>query len=338
LENGPDPPTAIAPRNRETIFLSRKRESGEREWKEERGSGAARERRTTGDWSVSPDLSLRGWFIAALLLLAATCPAANKAGSGLPPGSLAPAFALPDIHGRQVRLDEYRGQIVVLNFWAFWCDTWKAEMPHLQELIPRQEELGFHLVAVSVDGTRLPEFQKCTARSKAPFPVLLDVGGQVCARYKVAHVPTVVIIDRAGRVRYTASGYPGNHVILRELRKLASMNAWRSQAGSLKTGRSAQPSARPPLRPAAARMPLAMSSRVPPLSLSSQRRTFLPYERRTVAPRVVAGGPARTSVVAGTSEAGSRQVGRPQHVRIADEVGAAQVAAGKISAPEISAR
>src|SRR5207302_1698894 len=96
--------------------------------------------------------------IVALLLLAAACPAANKAGSGLPPGSLAPAFALPDIHGRQVRLDDYRGQVVVLNFWAFWCDTWKAEMPHLQELIPQQEELGFRLIAISVDGTRLPEF------------------------------------------------------------------------------------------------------------------------------------------------------------------------------------
>jgi peroxiredoxin len=161
-------------------------------------------------------------LVAALLLLAAACPAANKVGSVLTPGSLAPAFALPDIHGRQVRLDDYRGQIVILNFWAFWCDTWKAEMPHLQELIPQQEELGFRLVAISVDGTRLPEFRKRTAGIRIPFPVLLDVGGQVCARYKVACVPTVVIIDRVGRVRYAACGYPGNHVVLREVRKLAS--------------------------------------------------------------------------------------------------------------------
>jgi peroxiredoxin len=145
-------------------------------------------------------------------------------------GSPAPNFALPDIHGKQVRLDDYRGQVVVLNFWAFWCDTWKAEMPHLQELISQQEELGFRLVAVSVDGTRLPEFRKRTGGGKTPFPVLMDVGGHVCALYKIAHVPTLVIIDRAGRVRYTATGYPGNHVVLRELRKLASTNAGRSQA------------------------------------------------------------------------------------------------------------
>jgi peroxiredoxin len=123
-----------------------------------------------------------------------------------------------------VRLDDYRGRIVFLNFWAFWCDTWKAEMPHLHALIPQQDELGFRLIAISVDGTRLPEFQNRTAGGKFPFPVLLDVGGQVSARYQVAHVPTVVIIDRAGRARYTATGYPGNHVVLRELRKLAAPN------------------------------------------------------------------------------------------------------------------
>jgi peroxiredoxin len=159
-----------------------------------------------------------------LLLVPAVCPAAERAVSQLVPGSPAPSFVLPDTQGKQVRLDDYRGQVVVLNFWAFWCDTWKAEMPHLQELIAQQEELGFRLVAVSVDGTRLPEFRKRFPGGQSPFPILLDVGGQVRARYKVAYVPTVVIIDRAGRVRFTACGYPGNHVVLRELRKLGSTN------------------------------------------------------------------------------------------------------------------
>jgi peroxiredoxin len=161
----------------------------------------------------------------ALLLLLALCPATLAVTSpvnGPQLGSAAPAFSLPDIHGKLVSLDDYRGHVVVLNFWAFWCDTWKAEMPHLQELIGRQDELGFRLVAVSVDGTRLSEFQHRTADGKVPFPVLMDIGGQVRTKYGVAHVPTVVIIDRMGRVRYTAYGYPGNYVVLRELRKLAS--------------------------------------------------------------------------------------------------------------------
>jgi peroxiredoxin len=150
------------------------------------------------------------------------CGVANETAPGLTAGSASPEFALPDILGRQVRLRDYRGQVVVLNFWAFWCDTWKAEMPHLLELVGWQGELGFRLIAISVDGTRLPAFRARTGGGQVPFPVLTDVGGAVGARYNVAHVPTVVIIDRVGRVRYSASGYPGNHVILSELRKLTS--------------------------------------------------------------------------------------------------------------------
>src|SRR5260370_35370887 len=118
-----------------------------------------------------------------MLLLAVTCQASHKEGSGRSltvAARPAPAFALPDVQGRQVRLDDYRGQIVVLNFWAFWCDTWKAEMPHRQELIPRQEDLGFPLVAVMVDGTRLPEFRKPTAGMRIPFPRLSDMAGDSC--------------------------------------------------------------------------------------------------------------------------------------------------------------
>jgi len=160
--------------------------------------------------------------LSLLLALRPAAVAAAKPASGPPVGGAAPAFSLPDINGRQVSLESYRGKVVVLNFWAFWCDTWKAEMPHLRELMDRQDELGFCLVAISVDGTRLGEFQRRTGGGRAPFPVLMDVGGQVRTRYGVAHVPTVVIIDRAGRVRYAAYGYPGNYVLLRELRKLAS--------------------------------------------------------------------------------------------------------------------
>ena len=163
--------------------------------------------------------------IALLMLLSPTAPrvgAMGRSGGGPPPGSAAPAFALPDTHGSLHSLDDYRGQVVMLNFWAFWCDTWKAEMPSLKEMAGRQDDLGFQMLAISVDGTRLPEFQGHTQGGHVPFPVLLDSGRQVTARYHVSHVPTVVIIDRWGRVRYTAYGYPGNQVILSVLRRLES--------------------------------------------------------------------------------------------------------------------
>ena len=136
-------------------------------------------------------------------------------------GSIAPLFDLPDISGKRLRLDEYRGRTVVLNFWAFWCDTWKAEMPHLRELAKRQDELNFRIVAISVDGTRLPEFAPA-ASAENRFPVALDVGGQVSGQYGIAHVPTVVILDPQGRVQYTCVAWPGNQLILNRLRALSS--------------------------------------------------------------------------------------------------------------------
>ncbi len=154
------------------------------------------------------------------LLLCAIGSARAQPPNGPPVGSQAPSFVLPDVQGRPVHLEDYKGHILILNFWAFWCDTWKAEMPSLEELAGRQEELNFRLAAVSVDGTRLSEFARRTG-STVPFPVLLDAGGRVSARYRVHHVPTLVIIGPDGGVRFTAYGYPGNAVVRRELRKIA---------------------------------------------------------------------------------------------------------------------
>ena len=152
-----------------------------------------------------------------------TAPSRNggpRIGSNGPPlGTAAPDFSLLDVQGKQFRLADYRGKTVVLNFWAFWCDTWKAELPSLRELAKRQQDMSFTLLAASVDGTRLSEFQRHTAGA-VPFPVLMDVGGQVTDRYRVRHVPTVVIIAPDGTVRFAVAGYPGNFVVLRELRRI----------------------------------------------------------------------------------------------------------------------
>jgi peroxiredoxin len=141
---------------------------------------------------------------------------------GPPIGSLAQPFALPGINGNVVKLAEYRGRVVVLNFWAFWCDTWKAEMPNLRELSGEQDELEFSILSISVDGSRLAEFRDRIDGGQTPFPVLLDSDSSVSTAYRIAHVPTVVIIDGSGRVRFTAYGYPGNHVILGEIRRVES--------------------------------------------------------------------------------------------------------------------
>jgi peroxiredoxin len=143
----------------------------------------------------------------------------------------APAFDLAEVSGRRIRLDDLRGKAVLLNFWAFWCDTWKAEMPDLRALAARQADLNFQIVSISVDGTRLPEFGPAQARS---FPVALDIGGEVTRAYGVEHVPTVILIDAEGRIRYRCVAWPGSQTILNELRKQAGAPA--QEAGVANAG------------------------------------------------------------------------------------------------------
>lgn len=169
------------------------------------------------------------WLGVLLLAISVCLPAhaqaavplgADAPAFTLPLGAKAPAFTLPDTEGRARFLSEWAGRPVVLNFWAFWCDTWKAELPSLRELAADQPALGFALVAISVDGTRVPEFMRQRG-APTPFPALLDMQSRVSRAYGVAHVPTVIILDAEGRVRYTHIGYPGNDAVRSVLRRLA---------------------------------------------------------------------------------------------------------------------
>lgn len=158
-------------------------------------------------------------LLLAALILASLTPCHAAPAPGLPRGKPAPAFQLFDIHGKEYRLADFKGKPTVINFWAFWCDTWKEELPHLAELAGRQHDMGFRIVAISVDGTRLREFRKRTG-GKLPYPVLLDVGGKVSAKYQITGVPTVVILDSAGRVQSFRVGCQSAAVLLDTLRGL----------------------------------------------------------------------------------------------------------------------
>ncbi|HEV2474795.1 MAG TPA: TlpA disulfide reductase family protein [Chthonomonadales bacterium] len=177
--------------------------------------------------------------IACRSNLAAAPQATSRLNTAARP--TAKQFTLPDSHGATLRLPANDGRILVLNFWAFWCDTWKAEMPHLKELARRQNALRFQLVCVSVDGTRLEGFENAAGRS-LPFPVLLDAGGNVTRAYNVQHVPTVIVIDPEDHIRFRWTGYPGNGPVLREIRKCISAEELHASAtaGAVTKGTSAR--------------------------------------------------------------------------------------------------
>ncbi len=121
----------------------------------------------------------------------------------------APDFDLAVMDGGRIKLSELKGQVVMVNFWATWCGPCREEMPHLEALYQRYSDLGFTLLGVNVeeDSSGADEF---LAETPVSFPILFDPGNDVSELYDVVAMPSTVMIDREGNMRYIHHGYkPG---------------------------------------------------------------------------------------------------------------------------------
>ncbi len=157
-----------------------------------------------------------GW----LLLL---CCAAGPAQAAAAEPVLAPDFALKADSGRNLRLREMRGQVVMLNFWATWCGPCREEMPKLEQLHRKYGKTGFVLLGINIDD-KPANAVGMAKKLGVTFPILFDKDKQVSKLYKVDAMPSTLLIDRDGKTRYLHRGYkPGYETTyqtqLRELLK-----------------------------------------------------------------------------------------------------------------------
>ncbi len=147
-------------------------------------------------------------FFAAAALVCATALAADASGNSQ--GKAAPDFTLDSRTGKPVSLAQYKGQVVMLNFWASWCGPCKQEMPLLEDIQKKYGKLGFTLIGVNVE----PDSKAANAvLEKIPvsFPVVYDTESKVSKAYDVSGMPASVFIDRKGQVRLLHRGYkPGD--------------------------------------------------------------------------------------------------------------------------------
>ncbi len=141
-------------------------------------------------------------------LLVSAFAATALASSGLE-GQAAPDFALKSSTGENLRLSEYRGDVVMINFWATWCGPCRQEMPILDELYNRYQRVGFNLLGVNIDDDSRKAMQMIEELG-VDFPVLFDSKKEVSKLYNVEAMPVTVLVDRDGEVRYVHHGYkPG---------------------------------------------------------------------------------------------------------------------------------
>jgi len=122
----------------------------------------------------------------------------------------APDFTLKSLEGTNLRLDEYKGQVVLINFWASWCGPCRQELPLLDRINERYRDAGFAVLGVNVEGTMGPA-SDMAKKAGVNFPVLVDENQRVSEMYDLEAMPTSVVVDRDGVVKYVHRGYkPGD--------------------------------------------------------------------------------------------------------------------------------
>ena len=143
-----------------------------------------------------------------VLVLASLAPLAIAASSSGPAAN----FTLKSASGENIRLSEYRGQVVLLNFWASWCGPCRQEMPELDVLHQKYESLGFTVFGVNVEQDR-KSADKILRDIPVSFPILFDDQNAVSELYDVDAMPVTVLVDRNGDIRFMHRGYkPGYEI------------------------------------------------------------------------------------------------------------------------------
>ncbi len=133
-----------------------------------------------------------------------------------------PEFSLPGVSAEPVRLSDHGGDVVLVNFFASWCAPCREELPILDRLHQRYQRLGFSVVGVNVDKDRAAA-DALLERMPVSFPVGFDTTSTVSKQFGVDAMPSTVLIDRAGKVRFVHRGYqPGyeDHYV-KQIRQLA---------------------------------------------------------------------------------------------------------------------
>ena len=138
---------------------------------------------------------------------------------GLNKNQIAPNFQLTTLDGQEVSLTDYRGQRVMLNFWATWCPPCRAEMPDMQQFYQKEDItiLAINLTASEKNEDVVVEF---VDELGLTFPILMDKEADVVNSYQVQAYPTTYMIDSEGRIQFITQGPMNHDQMLQQLTKM----------------------------------------------------------------------------------------------------------------------
>ncbi len=142
--------------------------------------------------------------------------AAAPDGVGVKVGKIAPDFMVTDLGGKVVRLSDFRGQPVMVNFWATWCPPCRAEAPEIENIYRERQGQGLAILGVSMDddATAVPGF---VSQFGLTFPIAVDADSRVADLYRVDSIPMTFFIDKNGVIRDIQLGQMDRNIILKKL-------------------------------------------------------------------------------------------------------------------------
>ena len=167
-----------------------------------------------------PPVKLKTWQVVAIALLALFTifitwrvkrlekSVLSRTSASVMISQSAPEFTLTALNGDTVSLADYRGKkTVVVSYWASWCGPCKVELPELREFYKRyhRADANFEILAISIDENKA-DAEKYAEAEKLPFPVLLDPQSKAADAYSVEGIPTMFVIDKAGKIVHAHVG------------------------------------------------------------------------------------------------------------------------------------
>jgi peroxiredoxin len=149
---------------------------------------------------------LAGGAILSAVLTVSSLIASSRAAAPTLVGKEAPDFVLKAMDGRNLRISEFRGQVVLLNFWARWASGSRQEMPALDRINTTYSRAGLVVLGVSIDED-LGRAREFAGAMKVSYPIVFDTGSNISRDYLLQQMPMTILVDRAGVVRYSNVGF-----------------------------------------------------------------------------------------------------------------------------------